>query len=141
MFRNFLTHPFLPPDQFYPACICISPPFPFLFRFFIVWPFRFPPSAKLPPFSILLLYDPIFQRQPAVPCRDFHCSSPFSAAQIQSRYPTSTNRSFSLSETRRSSIRFYLPTREEICDNFFNSFLFHGLCKSIVYRGDQKDPK
>lgn len=79
MFRNFLTHRSFPSTRSIPPGLHLyfSSPLPSLFRFFIVWPFRFPPSAKLPPFSILLLpHGPIFQRQPAVPCRDFSTAAP-----------------------------------------------------------------
>lgn len=83
MFRNFLTHRSFPSTRSIPTGLHLyfsSPPFPTFSLFdhsvsLHQLNYLFPRSSS---------FRTIFQRQPAV--RDSHCSSPSSAAQIQSRY-------------------------------------------------------
>lgn len=118
MFRNFLTHRSFPSTRSIP---------PGLHLYF---------SSPLPPSSAFSLFDHsvslhqlnyLFSRSSSFrTVRYFSVNQLFhvvisTAARLFpphrfNRVILSTNRSFSLSETRRSPIRFYLATREEICD-------------------------
>lgn len=118
MFRNFLTHRSFPSTRSIP---------PGLHLYF---------SSSLPPSSAFSLFDHsvslhqlnyLLSRSSSFrTVRYFSVNRLFhvvisTAARLFlphrfNRVILSTNRSFSLSETRRSPIRFYLATREEICD-------------------------
>lgn len=118
MFRNFLTHRSFPSTRSIP---------PGLHLYF---------SSSLPPSSAFSLFDHsvslhqlnyLLSRSSSFRMvryfsvnRLFHVVISTAARLFPphrfNRVILSTNRSFSLSETRRSPIRFYLATREEICD-------------------------
>lgn len=119
MFRNFLTHRSFPSTRSIPPGLhlyfsspLLSPPFSAFSLF--------DHSVSLHQLNYLLSRSSSFRT-----ARYFSVNRLFHVVIFPLQLPffrrtdsiaLSTNRSFSLSETRRSPIRFYLQTREKICD-------------------------